>query len=132
MASPQSRVVLVVDDDPEVRSVLRELLELEGYEVRVADSGLSALLRIGCDQPHCVVLDLKLQDVSGFEVYRVMRNAVEFRELPVLFISGAYHDEEWIRRQMGTGPFAYLPKPVDQDDLTRVLRDLTRRTSFAA
>ena len=125
-----SRIVLVVDDDPEVRRVLRELLEIEGYDVRVADGGLSALLRIGRDIPDCVVLDLKLQDISGFEVYRALRCENDFRDLPVLFISGAYHDEEWIRRQMGTGPFAYLAKPIDQDDLTRVLREILARRSL--
>jgi CheY-like chemotaxis protein len=127
-----SRIVLVVDDDPEVRHVLRELLEIEGYEVRLADGGLSALLRIGRDVPDCVVLDLKLQDISGFEVYRALRAETDFRALPVLFISGAYHDEEWIRRQMGCGPYAYLAKPIDQDDLARVLREIIASQALAS
>ena len=118
----EPRTILVVDDDPEVRAVLRELLELEGYVVREADGGLSALIQVGRDLPDVVVLDLKLLDVSGFDVYRALRADHDFRTLPILFISGAYHDVEWIRRQVGTGPFAYLQKPIDQDDLTRELR----------
>lgn len=109
--------ILVIDDDPEVRSVLSELLTLEGFTVTTAGSGLSALVRVGYDRPDCIVLDLKLQDISGFEVYRVLRSEPEFSRLPILFISGAYHDEAWIRNQIGTGPFEYLPKPVELEAL---------------
>jgi len=97
-----------------------------------AESGLAALLRIGLERPGCLVLDLKLQDVSGFEIFRTLRDCSVFEDLPVLFISGVYHDDVWIRRQLGSGPFEYLPKPVDQDDLFRVIRSLTDRRLRAA
>jgi CheY-like chemotaxis protein len=121
--------VLIVDDNPGVRDVLRDLLAVEGYPVSTAEGGLCALLRIGMMRPSCVVLDLKLDDVSGFEIYRVLREDPEFRELPVLFISGAYPDEEWVRRQIGTGPVHYLPKPIVQEDLVRAVRILTAMES---
>ena len=127
-----TQTILLVDDDPEVRAVLSEMLALDGYAVRLADGGLSALIRIGCERPDAVVLDLKLLDVSGFEVYRALRAEPTLRELPVLFISGAYHDEEWIRRQVGTGPFAYLSKPIDADDLSRMLRRILPPQTRAA
>jgi CheY-like chemotaxis protein len=117
--------LLVVDDNPGVRDVLRDLLAIEGYPVSTAGGGLSALLRIGTVRPACVILDLKLDDVSGFEIYRVLREEPGFQELPVLFISGAYPDEQWVRRQVGTGPVHYLPKPIIREDLLRAVRLLT-------
>lgn len=116
--------ILVVDDDAEVGAVLREMLELAGFSVATAGSGLSALVRIGVERPDLIVLDLKLQDISGFDVYRALRQEPEFQRLPVLFISGAYHDEDWIRGQAGTGPFEYLPKPVDLDVLLMAIDGL--------
>jgi len=117
--------VMVVDDNSEVRDVIRELLALQGFSVTTAGNGLAALLRIGVERPSCLVLDLKLEDVSGFEVYRVLRADPDLRDLPVLFISGAYPDEEVVRRQLDGGPVHFLPKPVIEDDLVRAVRSLT-------
>jgi CheY-like chemotaxis protein len=121
-ASPH---ILVVDDDRDVREVLCDLLSEEGFPVSTAAGGLAGLLRIGRDRPDCVVLDLKLDDISGFEIYRVLREDPDFRALPILLISGAYSDEEWVRKQVGTGPMRYLAKPIDHEDLVNVVRSLT-------
>jgi CheY-like chemotaxis protein len=117
--------VLVVDDNAAVRDVLCDLLMLEGYAVSQAEGGLSALLRIGSARPGCVVLDLKLDDISGFEIFRVLREDPEYRDLPVLFISGAYADEQWVRRRIGGDAVHYLPKPIVHEDLLRAVRELT-------
>jgi len=116
--------VLVVDDDQEVREVLRDLLVLDGFPVSTAAAGLPALLRIGRERPDCVVLDLKLEDISGFEVYRVLRADPEFCRLPVLLVSGAYSDSDWVSRQVGTGPVRYLSKPIIHEDLVSAIRAL--------
>jgi CheY-like chemotaxis protein len=116
--------VMIVDDNPEVRDVLQELLSLRGFSVSTAQSGLSALLRIGLERPSCLVLDLKLEDISGFEIYRVLRADPDLRDLPVLFISGAYPDEEWVRRQLGSGPIHFLAKPVVEIDLVQAVSSL--------
>jgi CheY-like chemotaxis protein len=116
--------ILVVDDQVEVREVLKDLLTVAGYSVSAVGGGLAALLRIGAERPACLILDLKLDDVSGFEIYRVLREDPDFRDLPVLFISGAYPDGEWVRRQLGTGPIRFLSKPMKHEDLTRTLEEL--------
>lgn len=116
--------ILVVDDNPEVREVLRDLLEMEGFSVTTAEGGLSALLQIGRSRPGCVVLDLRLDGPSGFEVHRALRADPEFQDLPVLFISGAYADEAAVRRQLDEVPVHYLPKPLVHEELVRVVRSL--------
>lgn len=118
--------VIVVEDNPDLREVLKEMLDLQGFRVTTAEGGLPGLLRIGSERPACLILDIKLEDVSGFEVYRVLRKHPDFRDLPVLFISGAYPDEEWVRRQLDAGTVHFLPKPLIENDLLRAVRELIR------
>ena len=124
MGEESTPSVLVVDDDREVREVLKDLLRVEGFPVTTAAGGLSALLRIGSDRPECVVLDLRLQDVSGFDICRALRADPDFCRTPVLIISGAYADADWVRRQVGMGPLHYLSKPIVQQDLIHAIRSL--------
>jgi CheY-like chemotaxis protein len=123
MEAPAARI-LVVDDQADVREVLAELLAAEGFDVQTAEGGLAALLRIGCLRPDCLVLDMKLQDINGLEVLRTLRRDPQFRSLPVLFISAVFRDESWLQQELGSEPLHYLPKPIVQEDLVRVIRAL--------
>lgn len=104
--------VLIVDDHPEVLEILSELLEESGYRVTCCSGGLSALLTMGRVRPDLMLLDLKLDDISGFDVYRAVRADAEFVDLPVIFVSGVFLEEEIIRARSGDASARLLLKPI--------------------
>ena len=75
------------------------------------------MLRIGLDRPDVVILDLKLNDISGFDVYRTLKDAPETADLPVLFVSGVFLDQELLRDRVNDPDARLLLKPVPEEDL---------------
>ena len=117
--------VLVVDDNAEILEILTELLEEIGYRVTCRTSGLSALLTIGSARPDVVVLDLKLDDISGFEVFRAVRAEPAFAALPIIFVSGVFLDEEMIRNRTGDAGARLLLKPIPGEVLIAAIEGAT-------
>lgn len=115
--STQRVHLMLVDDNLEILSTFSDLLDEAGYRVTACSSGLQALLRIGLDRPDVVILDLKLNDISGFDVYRALRDVPETAALPVLFVSGVFLDQELLRNRVGDAEAKLLLKPVPEEEL---------------
>ncbi len=112
--------ILVVDDDPSVRALVRDVLELEGYEVDLADDGFSALRRIEAGRPDAVVLDVMMPGLDGHAVLSRIRSSDGGRELPVIMLTAAADDEQAWRAWSG-GVDYILAKPFDPFQLLRYL-----------
>lgn len=80
--------ILVVDDEPIIREVSSAVLSKEGYEVRTADGGFSALAELRRSLPDLIISDLRMPNMSGFELLSVVRR--RFPHIPVVAISGEY------------------------------------------
>lgn len=117
-----ARHILVVDDDPLIRNMLTELLNLEGYMVQTAENGDDALRSIERDRPSLLLLDMRMPVVDGWEVVR--RLHLGGSTLPIVILT-AEQSPDRCRRE--TGADACLPKPFDIEDLldtvARVGRD---------
>jgi HAMP domain-containing protein/signal transduction histidine kinase/DNA-binding response OmpR family regulator len=87
-ATPRLKRLLVVEDDPAEQLSIRELLGYRDIEVLVAATGAEALDAITKEPPDCMVLDLRLPDMSGFEVLERMRDTPELNDLPVVVFTG--------------------------------------------
>jgi HAMP domain-containing protein/CheY-like chemotaxis protein/signal transduction histidine kinase len=87
-ASPRRKRLLIVEDDEVERNSVAELLSHEDIEIASASTGGEALESLRRDQVDCVVLDLKLPDMSGFEVLETIRDDAELREVPVVVFTG--------------------------------------------
>jgi CheY-like chemotaxis protein/signal transduction histidine kinase/HAMP domain-containing protein len=87
-ASPRRKRLLIVEDDEVERNSVAELLSHEDIEIASAATGSEALERLRRDQVDCVVLDLKLPDMSGFEVLETIRDDAELRDVPVVVFTG--------------------------------------------
>jgi two-component system KDP operon response regulator KdpE len=112
---PPSRV-LIVDDEPEVRAVLRDYLHDQGYDVGEAETAIGALTEVKERRPDVVLLDLNMPGaVRGEAIIAALRA----QEIPVIIISGE-HDADVARLTLREGAFDYVKKPFD---LLRV-RDL--------
>jgi two-component system nitrate/nitrite response regulator NarL len=123
---PSAEPVLVVDDEPNFRKLVSELLAGAGLDSREAASGGEAITLAKHDRPALVVLDVRLPDVSGLEVCQVLRH--EFgEELPIVFVSGEKVDTLDRAAGLLIGGDDYLVKPFDPDEfLARVRRLLVR------
>jgi EAL domain-containing protein (putative c-di-GMP-specific phosphodiesterase class I)/ActR/RegA family two-component response regulator len=108
--------VLVVDDEESVRRLLRDCLELDGYEVREAADAMQAIDRIGEAIPDCVLLDVMMPGMSGLELLERLRKDPLTAELPVMMLTAATDDDTtWTG--WANGASCYVPKPFDIDHM---------------
>ena len=112
--------ILVVDDDPSVRTLVRDVLEVEGYSVELAEDGFSALRRIEADRPACVVLDVMMPGMDGHAVLSRIRGADGGSGLPVVMLTAAADDAQAWQAWSG-GVDYFLAKPFDPSELLRYL-----------
>ena len=122
--------ILVVDDERAVRESLRRALELEGYEIDLAENGEEALRRIQSQpEPDAVILDVLMPGVDGLEVCRRLRDAGS--RLPVLMLTARVEVENRVEG-LDAGADDYVTKPFALDELKARLRALLRRTTDGA
>ncbi len=114
--------VLVVDDEPPIRKLLRMGLATQGYDILDAPSGKVALELIG-QKPDLIILDLGLPDVDGLEVLRIMRETNEGVPIVVLSSRG---DESAKVRALDLGADDYVTKPFGMDELLARIRAALR------
>ena len=113
--------ILVVDDDPSVRSFLRRGLSLEGYAVQLASSGEEGLTVAEATAVDLVILDLMMPALDGHQTLSRLR--VKSPSLPVLLLSGRDDPDEQ-KRLLEAGADAYLVKPVGFAELLAEVRRL--------
>ncbi len=115
--------VLLVDDDEQIRRLLRSALEDDGYGVREAENGRLALGEIALQAPDLVILDLGLPDTSGIDVLRAMRTHCP---APVLVLTVLGHEKNKIAA-LDSGADDYLVKPFGTGEMLARVRALLRR-----
>ena len=118
------QIVLVVDDDRDVRLLLRETLERAGFGVLEAADGEAGLAAVEDRLPHLALLDVVLPKMTGYELYEVLRERLG-EQLPVIFVSGSRTDRYDRIAGLLLGADDYVVKPFDPDELVaRVRRSL--------
>lgn len=125
MTDPKVRkLVLVVDDEPDLRLFLSAVLEDNGFDVETASNGRAALEFLEHTVPDLITLDVAMPEKSGVGVYRAIREGEATRDLPVIMVTGVSED---FRRFISTRkkvppPNAYLAKPIEEDQLLAAVR----------
>ena len=122
--------VLVVDDEPEIREIIRFHLEREGFAVRAAPDGQQALDECRAAAPTLVVLDLMMPRMDGLELCRRLRGEARTRNLPILMLS-AKGSEADIVLGLGLGADDYLSKPFSAGELVARVQAVLRRGQHA-
>ncbi|WP_328602870.1 response regulator transcription factor [Nocardia terrae] len=121
-----SAKVLVVEDDPNVRSTLDQLLRFEGYEVRLAGDGREALDLLETDRPDLAVVDVVMPRMDGLSLCRTLRRRGDRLPILVLTARGQVGDRV---AGLDAGADDYLAKPFDTEELLARLRALLRRSA---
>jgi signal transduction histidine kinase/DNA-binding response OmpR family regulator len=106
---PHDKSILVVDDDPNIRSLLEQELTEAGYRVRLAEDGRKALALIREEIPGLVILDVMMPEMNGFDVAAVLKNDPATMDIPIIILSIVEDKERGFR----LGVDRYLTKPID-------------------
>eukprot|EP01037_Dinobryon_pediforme_P015654 gene15654-15801_t len=121
-------LVLVVEDEAALATMLRYNLEKQGFRVEEAADGQEALTRISEVHPDLVLLDWMLPVMSGIEVCRQIRRRSTTRDLPVIMVTARTEDQDAVRG-LNTGADDYITKPFSMDALLARMRALLRRSN---
>jgi two-component system KDP operon response regulator KdpE len=122
---PQNDTILVVDDEPRLLRLVREVLQAVGYRVIAAGDGKAALELLAIEQPDLVLLDILLpRGVDGYEVCRRIR---EFSEVPVIMLTARAREADKLEG-FDAGADDYLTKPFSSKELLARVRAVLRRS----
>ena len=111
-----ANLICIVDDDPSVRRALGRMVTSFGFEVQLLASGRECLDGPYIDQAACLILDVSMPGMDGFELHTLLQ--ASGRSVPTAFIS-AHDDEGYRAKALSLGAVAFLNKPCDE----RLLRD---------
>jgi CheY-like chemotaxis protein len=123
LSEAAASLILVVEDDPRSRRLLRDVLGFHGYRVQEVDSGEDALAAIAVERPAAVLLDIQLPGISGFDVLARLRADQSLAGVPVVAVTASVMEHDR-KRIMAAGFDHYLPKPVDLDQLLRLVAEM--------
>jgi len=121
-----NQTVLVVDDEPMARALLRLMLVRAGFNVMEAEDGFDALEKVRINRPDIVLLDVMMPGMDGFTVCETIREDAETADLPVIMFS-AKTDLNSINQGLRAGADVYLTKPISPEELTRHVREVLNR-----
>jgi DNA-binding response OmpR family regulator len=129
--NPDGQLILVVDDEEDIRKLLRRLLSDRGYRVVEADRGLLALRMVKETPPDLIILDAMLPELHGFDIARRIKGSERYGKIPIIMVSAVYRGwriAEDLKASYGIEE--YLEKPFRiADVMNAVTKLLTRHTS---
>ena len=123
-------VILVVEDEAPLLTLLRYNLEKQGFRVEEATDGQEALLRVAETKPDLILLDWMLPSLSGIEVCRQLRRRPATRDLPIIMVTARTEDQDAVRA-LDIGADDHIAKPFAMEALLARIRALLRRSGAA-
>lgn len=118
-----SNRILIVDDEPDLASMMADMLNDAGYTTRIFDNGREAITEIHADPPDLLLLDVNMPGLDGFEVAALLKADPETATIPIIMVSA---QDGRGSRVIGleSGAEDYLSKPVDSAELIAKIRNL--------
>ena len=128
--------ILIVEDNPISLTLLKQLLKAHGYEVLGTPEGLQALDLAREEQPDLILMDIRLPDISGFEVTRLIKSDDRTKTIPIIAVT-ALASPEYEKKGLESGCDAYIPKPITLGNFLRTIESFLKirpvpLTSFAS
>ena len=113
--------ILTIDDELEIRELLREVLTASGYRVTGVSSAAEAILVVHGDPPHLIISDLQLEETDGFEFVDQVHGAAP--QIPIILLTGVLFDRAVLEGIVGEKISSYIEKTAP---LERILREVKR------
>ncbi len=120
MAHSAEKRILVVDDDPEMRMIIRDTLKQNHYQVITAFNGLDAIKKSKDEKVDVIILDICMPNFSGYWFCDAFKKRPETRQVPVIMISGLSEEND-VKKAYQVGASAYLTKPFDSEELLQAV-----------
>ena len=105
--------ILIVDDEPKNLTVLESLLDDPGYRVVRAESANQALLALIAEEFALLILDIRMPDITGFELAQMIKARKKTAQVPIIFLTAYYNEDQHVLEGYGSGAVDYLHKPVN-------------------
>ena len=105
--------ILIVDDEPKNLSVLESVLDSPGYRLVRAGTGSEALLALMAEEFAVLVLDVRMPDMTGFELAQIIKQRKKTAQVPIIFLTAYYNEDQHIIEGYTSGAVDYLHKPVN-------------------
>lgn len=118
--------ILIIEDDPSYRVVMKTILQMEGFEVRTACDGQSGLDLLRKKRPDVILCDIMLPDMDGHVILETLKKERTFAGIPFIFVT-ALGESADVRRGMTNGADDYLPKPFSADELLAAITSRINR-----
>ena len=118
--------ILVIDDEADIREIVRMYLSEAGYDVIEASNGQEGILRAQNEHPDLIVLDIMMPGINGFEVAKHLKDDPNTANIPILILSVLAQDSQYRE-----GILDYVSKPFKQDDLITKVKNFFERTNAA-
>ena len=126
-----SQRILVVDDEPDIRELIRFALETAGYEVFEAGQAEEARQLLQAHHPALLLLDWMLPGRSGLELARELKRSNKTRDLPIIMLTARGEEQDKVQA-LDTGADDYITKPFSPRELTARIRAVLRRSAHTA
>ena len=123
MSDPAKPRILVVEDDPDLRQILRLQLTSQGFAVVEATDGAAGFAAVQRERPSCVILDLMMPVVDGFGFLKRVRSVEDHQDIPVIIVTASEDERNRIRGFQYQAD-AYMSKPYDLDALVAEIERL--------
>lgn len=120
------KTVLVVEDDPDFQKLTRHILEQEGYKIFTASNGAQGLKVLEEWIPDMILLDIRLPDMDGYEICRIIRSNPRHGRIPIIMVT-VESEVKNIVRGLKMGADDYIVKPFDPKELLARVRGLFRQ-----
>ncbi|MFH1459557.1 MAG: response regulator [Candidatus Omnitrophota bacterium] len=120
--------ILIIDDEPDIRDVLKITLECEDFEVYEARDGVEGLEKVHKNSPDLVILDYKMPKMNGHEVCQILKKDILLRHMPIIMLTGKGETQDKIKG-INAGADDYLVKPFDPQELVARIKMIVRRST---
>lgn len=115
--------ILIVDDEPDINTILVAFLRASGYDTVSAKDGVEAIDLAHAESPHLILLDVMMPEMSGYQVARLLKDDPATKDIPVIMLTAKTQqsDRFW---GLDSGAAAYLHKPFELSDVLSHVREL--------
>src|SRR5215469_1750260 len=114
------KLILIVEDDRLSMTLLSDFLNAHGYRVLKTSEGSEAINLARDEQPHLILMDIRLPGISGFDVTRLLKEDNQTKAIPIIAVT-AFATPEDETKALESGCAAYMTKPVNVDELLRTI-----------